>query len=293
MDGIFVIDKPEGITSHDVVSRVRRIVRLKRVGHFGTLDPIATGVLPVAVGRATRLAQFFLHRDKTYEAVIRFGFATDSYDRAGRPLGEEVPITLEQSQVAELISNYVGEFDQTPPPVSAKKVHGVAAYKLARKNRPVELAPVRVRVEEFVVLGVEGPRARVRVRCSAGAYLRALAHDMGQKLGVGAHVENLRRTAAGEFTIEMAHTLDQLQVLAEEERLAEALVPAEHLLPEAPSECVDAVTAAQILHGRDFRVSPFRVRQGARFVKALDAQGRLLAIGEVRLPNLYHPIVVL
>jgi tRNA pseudouridine55 synthase len=293
VDGILVVDKPEGITSHDVVNRVRRLARQDRVGHLGTLDPIATGVLPVAVGRCTRLAQFFLHRDKVYEAVIRFGFATDTYDRAGERMGEEVAVSLEAGELERLMSAYRGEFAQSPPPISAKKVHGVPAYKLARKNRPVELAPVRVRVDEFTLLGIEGPRARVRVRCSAGVYLRALAHELGQELGVGAHVENLRRLAVGEFTQEMARTVDELDGLVKEGRLAEALVPAEQLLPEAPAECVDAVTASQILHGRDFRVSPFRVRQGARLVKALDADGRLLAIGEMRLPNLYHPIVVL
>jgi len=291
--GVLVIDKPEGLTSHDVVSRVRRLARLDRVGHTGTLDPIATGVLPLALGRATRLAQFFLHRDKTYEAVIRFGFATDTYDRAGTPWSEDQPVSLDGEQLESMIAAYRGEFEQTPPPISAKKVHGVPAYKLARKNQPVDLKPVRVRVDEFSLLGIEGPRASVRVRCSAGVYLRALAHELGQRLGVGAHVESLRRTAAGEFTIEMAMGLEQAQELARQGRLAEALVPAEVLLPEAPMQMVDAVTAAQILHGRDFRVSPFRVQPGSRLVKAVDAQGRLLAIGEVRLPNLYHPIVVL
>lgn len=293
MDGILVVDKPEGITSHDVVNRLRRMTGIRRIGHLGTLDPIATGVLPLALGRATRLAQFFLHRDKTYDAVIRFGFATDTYDRAGRPTTPEKEVQLERAELEEMIAPYRGEFEQAPPPVSAKKVHGVAAYKLARKNQPVELRPVMVRVDEFELLEIEGPRARVRVRCSAGAYLRALAHDMGQRLGVGAHVENLRRLAAGEFTIEMARTLEQLEALARDGRLADALLPNTALLPEAPAEHVDAVTAAQILHGRDFRVSPFRVRPGSRLVKAIDMQGRLLAIGEVRLPNLYHPIVVL
>lgn len=293
MDGILVIDKAEGITSHDVVNRVRRITGQKRVGHLGTLDPIATGVLPLALGRATRLAQFFLHRDKVYEAVLRFGFATDTYDRDGERVGEEAPVTLDAARLEPLLSAYRGEFDQAPPPVSAKKVRGVAAYKLARKHQPVELAPVRVRVEELTLLGVDGPLARVRVRCSAGFYLRALAHDLGCKLGVGAHVDALRRLAAGEFTVEMARTLVQLEALAAENRVAEALVPSEQLLPEAPAECVDAVTASHILHGRDFRVSPFRIRQGTRLVKALDSSGRLLAIGEIRLPNLYHPIVVL
>jgi len=293
VDGILVIDKPEGITSHDVVNRVRRITGQRRVGHLGTLDPIATGVLPVAVGRSTRLAQFFLHRDKVYEAVIRFGFATDTYDRAGQPVGEPAPVRLEAAQLEPILAGYRGEIDQVPPPVSAKKVHGVAAYKLARKNQPVELPSVRVQVHEFTLLEVEGERARVRVRCSAGVYLRALAHDMGQKMGVGAHVESLRRRAAGEFKLEMARSLEELETLASDNRLAEALVPSELLLPEAPAERVDSTTAAQILHGRDFRVSPFRVRQGARLVKAIDGEGRLLAIGEIRLPNLYHPIVVL
>ena len=293
MDGILVVDKPEGITSHDVVNRVRRIAGIKRVGHLGTLDPIATGVLPLAIGRATRLAQFLMHRDKTYEATIRFGFATQSYDSAGEPLGPEVPANLDSAMIESLIAGYRGEFDQTPPPVSAKKVHGVAAYKLARKQQPVELAAAPVRVDEFTLLELDGPRARVRVRCSAGTYLRALAHDMGQKLGPGAHVEKLRRLAAGEFTLEMARTLEQIAGLAEQGRLAEALIKPAELLPEAPAEQVDAITAAQILHGRDFRVSPFRVRPGSRLVKAIDTEGRLLAIGEVRLPNLYHPIVVL
>ena len=288
-----MVDKPEGITSHDVVTRVRRLAGIQRIGHLGTLDPIATGVLPLALGRATRLAQFFLHRDKTYEAVIRFGFATDTYDRAGQPAGPDVPVTLDRGVLEEMISAYRGEFEQTPPPISAKKVKGVAAYKRARRHEVVDLAPVLVRVDEFSLLEIDGSRARVRVRCSAGAYLRGLAHEMGQKLGVGAHVENLRRTAAGEFTLEMARTLEQIQALCQEQRLGEALIPAASLLPEAPSEHVDSATAAQILHGRDFRVSPFRVRPGSRLVKAIDAQGRLLAIGEVRLPNLYHPIVVL
>ncbi len=293
VDGVLVIDKPEGLTSHDVVNRVRRISGQKRVGHLGTLDPIATGVLPVALGRATRLAQFFLHRDKVYEAVLRFGFATDTYDRAGQRIGEEVPVTLDRAALETLFAGYQGDMDQVPPPVSAKKVHGVAAYRLARQNRPVELPPVRVRIHEFRLLDVDGPRARVRVHCSPGFYLRALAHDLGQKLGVGAHVESLRRLAAGEFSLESAQALEQLEALARDGRLAEALVPAERLLPEAPVECVDAATAAHILHGRDFRVSPFRVRQGSRLVKAIDSDGRLLAIGEIRLPNLYHPIVVL
>ncbi len=293
MDGILVVDKPPGFTSHDVVDRIRRLTGIQRVGHLGTLDPIATGVLPLALGRATRLAQFLLHRDKTYEAVIRFGFATDSYDRAGQPLGPEVPVNVDRAQLETLMAAYRGEFEQVPPSISAKKIHGVAAYKLARKQKPLDLTPVKVRVDEFTLLALDGARARVRVRCSAGFYLRALAHDIGQTLGVGAHVEELRRTAAGEFTLEEAHTLEQIETLTREDRLAQILVPPLQLLPEVPAEHVDAITAAQILHGRDFRVSPFRVRSGARLVKAIDVQGRLLAIGEIRLPNLYHPIVVL
>ncbi len=272
---------------------MRRIAGTRKIGHLGTLDPGATGVLPLIVGRATRLAQFYTRNDKTYEGVIHFGCSTDSYDADGEPTSSEVPITLDREELDRLLDRFRGEFDQVPPPVSAKKIAGRPAYELARKNQPVDLKPVKVTVHSIEILGIEGCEARVRVHCSAGTYLRSIAHDAGQALGCGAFLKDLRRTASGDFRLEQARTLDQLTELSADGRIAEALVPAIQLLPQFPSETVDTITAGQIRNGRDFRVSPFHIRPEARYVKAVTAQGELIAIGEARLPRLYHPILVL
>lgn len=294
MNGIIVVDKPEGWTSHDVVNRMRRLAGTKKVGHLGTLDPIATGVLPLVTGRATRLAQFYTRRDKVYEAVIRFGFATDTYDRAGVPAGPEVEVpALDAGMIEPHLQRFRGKFLQTPPAVSAKKVAGKPSYELARKSIAVELTPVEVQVYELTLLAVEGSDIRARAFCSAGTYLRAIAHELGQALGFGAHLYQLRRTESGDFSLDRAHTLEELQELSEAGRLEEALIPAAQLLPEFPSEFVDELTEGQIRQGRDFAVSPFRVQKGAHYVKAVSRSGDLVAIGEIRLPNLYHPMLVL
>ncbi len=293
LDGVLVIDKPEGWTSHDVVARVRRLTNTQRVGHLGTLDPMATGVLPLVVGRATRLAQFFASDTKVYEGVIRFGYSTDTYDREGTRLSEPQDPRFSREDLEAAIDRFRGEIEQLPPPVSAKKIHGSPAYKLARKHVPVELKPVRVTVSRFDLLSFDGVDAAVRVQCSAGTYLRSIAHDLGQILGCGAFLEMLRRTASGEFGVDRAYTLPHLEELAASGQLARAVVPARDLLPSFPNEIVDNFTATQIRHGRDFRVSPFRVRQGNRYIKAISPDGDLIAIGEVRLPNLYHPVLVL
>jgi tRNA pseudouridine55 synthase len=293
VDGVFVIDKPEGLTSHDVVSRLRRIARTRRVGHLGTLDPIATGVLPLVVGRATRLAQFYTRSDKTYEGRIRFGIATDTYDRAGTPAGPEIPPAFSREELERQLDRFRGEFLQTPPPVSAKKVEGVRAYELARKHIPVTLEPVPVIIYELDLLSFELPYAVLRIRCSGGTYMRSLAHDLGEALGCGAHLESLRRTAAGEFSIGQAHTLEDLAQLAAEDRLVEALIPAAQVLPSFPAVYVESLLIGQIRQGRNFPVSPFRTGStGTRYVKAISREGELIAIGEAKLPNLYHPIIV-
>jgi len=293
VDGAIVVDKPEGWTSHDVVSKVRGIANTRKVGHLGTLDPIATGVLPLVVGRATRLARFYTRSDKLYEALIRFGFATDTYDRAGTPASPDSQPRVDAGEIERLLENFRGQIMQIPPPVSAKKVDGVRAYVLARKQAPLELAPEPVEIYDLTLLDVRGSQARVRAHCSGGTYMRSIAHDLGQTMGCGAHLSDLRRVASGEFTIERAHTLVELQQLAAEGRLDEALVPASQMLPGFPAVFVDPVTAGHIRQGRNFPVSPFRVREGSRYVKALSSDGDLIAIGEARLPNLYHPIVVL
>jgi tRNA pseudouridine55 synthase len=293
VDGVIVVDKPRDWTSHDVVNKMRRLAGTRKVGHLGTLDPSATGVLPLVIGRATRLAQFYTRNDKTYEGVLHFGYSTNTYDAEGEPTSEEVPVTLDPAALDDVLQRFRGPFDQVPPPVSAKKIGGRKAYELARKQQVVELKPVAVEVYSLDVLRVEAQEAEVRVHCSAGTYLRSIAHEAGQALGCGAVLKSLRRTASGDFKIESARTLEELAALAAEDRLKEALIPAAHLLPDFPSEMVDSLTVSQIRNGRDFRVSPFQVRPGSRFVKAVSHQGDLVAIGEARLPNLYHPVLVL
>lgn len=293
MDGVIVVDKPCEWTSHDVVNKMRRLAGTKKVGHLGTLDPSATGVLPLVIGRATRLAQFYTRNDKIYEGVIHFGYATDTYDAEGRATSPEQPVRLTQEQLESALKPFRGRFLQTPPPVSAKKIEGRPAYQLARKQQPVELAPVEVEVYALDVLHFEGCEAAIRVHCSAGTYLRSIAHEAGRALGCGAHLKSLRRMASGDFKIESARTLEELAALSEMGHLKQALIPAAQLLPEFPAEMVDAITVGQIRNGRDFRVSPFLPRKDARFVKAVNAQGDLVAIGEARLPLLYHPVLVL
>jgi tRNA pseudouridine55 synthase len=293
VDGLITVDKPLGWTSHDVVNKLRRIAGTKKIGHLGTLDPMATGVLPLVTGRATRLAQFFTRNEKVYEGTIRFGFSTDSYDADGEPSGDPQPVNFLQADLESWLERFRGDLEQTPPPVSAKKVNGKKAYELARANIAVELKPVPVTIFELTLIDFDGRDARVRVHSTAGTYVRSLAHDLGQLAGCGAHLAALRRTASGDFKIESARTLDELAALANEGRLSEALVPAAKLLPEFPAEMVDAITAGRIRQGRDFHVSPFHVRPGAKFVKAISHEGALVAIGEAKLPNIYHPVLVL
>ncbi len=291
--GVFVVDKPAGWTSHDVVNKVRRIAQTKKVGHLGTLDPIATGVLPLLIGRATRLAQFFQRGRKVYEGTVHFGYSTDTYDIEGTPTSPENPVSLDCSIIDEHLAAFRGKIMQTPPAVSAKKIGGTPAYKLVRKNIAVVLQPVEVEIFSIDLLRCEESEIDIRVHCTGGTYMRSIAHDLGQRLGCGAFLKGLRRTESGCFRIENAYTLEQLQLLSAEGCLGEALVPASGLLPEFPAELVDSATAGFIRQGRDFRVSPFRGASEAQFVKAVTRDGELIAIGEAKLPHLYHPILVL
>jgi tRNA pseudouridine55 synthase len=293
VDGVLVVDKPERITSHDVVDRVRRLAGTRRVGHLGTLDPMATGVLPLLIGRATRLAQFFSTGEKKYDARIRFGWATDTYDRDGKPISEPVTARFTRDELDAALKLFRGSFLQTPPPFSAKKVAGTPAYRLARKQISVELRPVEVHVFALDLLEFQGDTARVLVHCSAGTYLRSIAHETGQRLGCGAFLEALRRTSSGEFIEDQARTLEQLGSLAAAGTFDQAIIPASRLLPHFPNATVDALTVTQIRQGKDFRLSPFVDRAGAKHVKAVSQEGDLIAIGEARLPHLYHPILVL
>jgi tRNA pseudouridine55 synthase len=292
-DGVIVANKPAGWTSHDVVGKMRGLAGTRRVGHLGTLDPMATGVLPLMINQATRLARFWDQSEKVYEGVIRFGFATNTYDHEGEIVGDVTQPTVSAEHIEACLAKFRGDILQTPPPVSAKKVNGVPAYKLARASKPVELEPVPVSIYELRLESVASDRARIYVRCSAGTYVRAIAHELGQALGVGAHLDSLVRLQSGPFTLKQALSVEQLQSMKDEGRLRDALISPPDLLPEFPRAFVDEITAGQIRQGRDFSVSPFRVPSGAEYVKAVGVDGRLVAIGKIILPNLYHPMVVM
>lgn len=291
-DGLVVLNKPAGWTSHDAVNKIRRLAGTKKVGHLGTLDPMAIGVLPLVVGRATRLAQFFTKSEKAYRATVRFGFATDTYDAEGEPASSSKEPDFSRTDLEEWLERFRGTFLQTPPPVSAKKIKGVPAYKLARKNIAVEIPPVEVTISKLEIVSFDIPNVGLIVECSAGTYIRSIAHELGHSAGCGAHLSGLVRHRSGEFTIEQSRTMDDLKRLSEEGRFDEAVLPAAFLLPEFPSEAVDNITTTQIRQGRDFRVSPFRARTGTQYVKAIGPEGDLIAIGEARLPNIYHPVLV-
>jgi tRNA pseudouridine55 synthase len=272
------------------VNRARRVAQERSIGHLGTLDPMGTGVLPLLIGSATRLAKFFTMADKVYEVRVRFGFATDTYDATGERVGEVLPVTFSREDLERAIAGFQGVIQQLPPRFSAKKIRGVPAYKLARANQEVELAPVEIEIFAIDVLDFAGAEASLRVHCGSGTYVRSLAHDLGLVLGSGAHLSALRRTRSGDFSIEQAHTIKELEAMAD---VSEAILPAAQLLPQFPFATMDATAAAQIRNGRNFRTNPFLIGTGVRFVKALGGDGTLLAIGEAVLPNLYHPVVVL
>ncbi len=292
VNGAIILDKPAGVTSFKAVSRLRGLLGGLRSGHLGTLDPLGTGVLPVLVGRATRLARFYLDHSREYVATVRFGWATSTYDAEGEPLSDPSEVTLDRAALDASLGQFRGSISQVPPPVSAKKVGGVRAYRLARKQRPVELDPSQVSIEELELLDVSGASATLRCVCSAGTYIRSLAHDLGTELGCGAHVAELRRTRVGEFSIEDASTFEELESLSAGEILSRALVPAAELVPSLPVHRVDSTEAAKIRHGQQFRVSPFSAGSSARIVKAIDPRGELLCVARAVGPRMFHPFVV-
>jgi len=293
MNGLVLIDKPAGCTSHDVVSRWRKLAGTKRVGHLGTLDPLGTGLLVLMTGTATRIAQFFEKSQKTYVAEITFGAVSDSFDADGRV--EETGFSLPSGPevVCSALEAFRGRFLQIPPPVSAKKINGVPAYKLARRQLPVNLKPVEVEITQLEVESISAKKVVLRITCSAGTYIRSFAHDLGQRLGCGALLSALRRIEVGEFAIENARTLDELAALAAAGRLSEVVIPGSQLLTQFPAEYFDVSAEARIRQGRDFRTSPFVIHPGAPFVRALSHSGELIAIGALKIPNLYHPSTVL
>ena len=290
MNGVLIIDKPGGVTSHDVVSRVRRILQQPSVGHLGTLDPLATGVLPLVTGNLTRLAQFYGAAEKTYEGVIRFGFATDTYDSDGEACGPAATVNVSLEQIRELALRFVGVIEQMPPPFSAKKIKGVPAYKLARKHQEVALKPVQVEIKEFEIVGASGEVANFRARVASGTYMRSVAHDMGQQLGCGAHLQSLRRTRLGEFNLSEAHTLEELDAACKAGKREEMFIHPRRLLPEFPCVTASEQAAALIRNGRAVNLPEL---SQARQVKVFAGQRELIAIATRIAGTLFHPRIVL
>jgi tRNA pseudouridine55 synthase len=309
-DGALVINKPKGKTSHDVVDAVRHLAGFRQIGHLGTLDPLATGVLVLLLGRATRLVQFYAGRRKRYTAGFRFGFATDAYDSDGEAQGPDTAPELDAATLEAFAAERVGRFEQMPPSFSAKKVQGRPAYELARKKQAVELKPVEVELFEYRLTGIEGSIARFAIECSSGTYIRSLAHEMGQKLGCGAHLAEIERTAVGEFSLEQAITLEELAEARQAGKFGERVIRLENLLPNFPRVNVLPVIEKRVRHGSKFNISiaqlqPGRVEVPPGATTQLDGgepkpprlrvfgqQDKLIAIAEAVVPRTYQPVVV-
>jgi tRNA pseudouridine55 synthase len=317
INALLVLDKPAGFTSHDIVNRVRRITGERSVGHLGTLDPMATGVLPLVLGRFTRLAQFFNDGLKVYEGEIRFGFATDTYDAEGEAVGPSSSVSPTLAEIQRHLPVLCGRILQLPPVYSAKKINGVAAYKLARNDKPVTMKPAEVTVHRFEIQSVSGDRARFVAEVSAGTYIRSLAHDLGQALGCGAHLAELRRTKAGEFSLEQSITLDALAQyhsalslnhssglseypLSDVEQKGKAaatsgVAPTPYLHPRQilahfPSVTVPPPMVAAVRNGRSVNLPEF---SDAPLVKVFADQQLLIAIVQRIAGTLFQPRVVL
>jgi tRNA pseudouridine55 synthase len=307
MDGALIIDKPAGITSHDVVAKVRKIIGARRVGHTGTLDPFATGVLVILVGRATRLAQFLSGQEKEYEAVIRFGYSTDTGDVTGSLISSsprQSTATLQPDRIDCAVASLRGEIQQTPPMYSAKKVGGRKLYEFARRGEHVERQPVRIKVGEFEVMPIDADVLRtredgtcdlkVRVVCSAGTYVRVLAEDLGRELGVGAHLAELRRTRAGRFKIANAITLERLAEVVESSTIESAMRSPDAALADFPAVALDAEAALRTRNGIDVSLEDTVDWDNGQPVRLHDASRQLIGVGIYQAARkLIHPKVVI
>ncbi len=290
MNALLIVDKPSGITSHDVVNRVRWLTGQRSVGHLGTLDPLATGVLPLVLGNFTRLAQFYTHSGKTYEGVIRFGFSTDTCDAEGEPSSELQAVSQIAAQIEACAAGFRGPILQLPPPFSAKKIAGVPAYKLARKQQDVPLQPVPVEIKQLEIVLVEGNCTHFRAQVTSGTYMRSLAHDMGQQLGCGAHLQSLRRTAVAEFDLTDAHSFGELEAAIKANRLESLCIHPRKLLPQLPGVTANEEMIARIRNGRAVNLPEL---SRARQIKVFAGQAELIAIATRVAGTLFHAKIVL
>lgn len=279
------------MTSHDVVNRLRRITGEKSIGHLGTLDPMATGVLPLLMGKFTRLAQYFSAAEKSYTGTIRLGFATDTFDADGEPVGEQTHPSLTLDQVRNAASRFHGEMEQMPPAFSAKKIAGTPAYKLARSGKEVELKAVKITILSFAITALEREEAQFSMSISAGGYVRSVAHELGCDLGCGAHLSSLRRTQAGAFTLGEGHRLDELEPLTgEETRLEQLCIHPRNLLTEMPSVTGDDFVLGRLRNGAQANLPEF---SQAPLVKVFAGQREMVGIAKRVAGTLFQPVVVM
>ena len=297
MDGILVVDKPAGLTSHDVVAVARRTLHERHIGHTGTLDPLATGVLPLACGRATRLVRFFVSSDKDYAATVRFGISTDTYDITGAATARSDKLPTREA-IETALTSLRGEYMQMPPAFSAKKIGGERAYTRARRAEQVTLSPVPVRVARAELIEFAGVSARIAVTCSAGFYVRSFAHSLGEFVGTGASLESLRRTRSGEFTLDQAVDLEQVRQSSTV--LKERWIPLERLLPRLPSVRLAPEGRRRVAHGQMLGTPHVvaggdAVRRGpGAWIRLIDEEGQLVAVGTPDSTGEFlHPTVVL
>lgn len=285
--GVLNINKPAGMTSHDVVEAVRKLLGIRRVGHTGTLDPQATGVLPVCVGRATKIAQYLTQAEKEYVLTLRLGVATDTLDAAGRELSRVDDVRVTRAEVEAILPRFTGPIQQVPPLFSAKRVGGERLYHLARRGQVVDRAPVAVTIHALELLGMEGPCVRLRVHCSKGTYARTLCDDMGRVLGVGGHLQDLVRTRSGRFALAEALTLDALAERVRGGRLDEVLIPVPEALEHLPAVRVAPEASRAVLHGSALPASavvsfPAEIAKGS-LARVLGYRRQLLSLAEATI----------
>jgi tRNA pseudouridine55 synthase len=306
MDGLILVDKPQNFTSHDIVLKIRDILNIKKVGHCGTLDPLATGLMLLALGKATRLFPFFSNTDKVYKGLIRLGFSTDTYDSAGKPTSSEEKNYPPKNNLLKAMKKFEGNIQQIPPAYSAKKYKGKPLYVLAREKKEFELKPSKVFIHFFQLTRYHPPFIKFKVKCSPGTYIRSLAHDIGQSLGCGAHLSELTRTDVGNFNVNESYTIEEIKRLADVGKIDEFLIPLESLLPEFPKIILNERGSVLAKNGN--LISPENIQkvildessfsdiitEGERIFRMFSLEGKLLALAkEAPEKNSFHPFLVI
>ncbi|NIM59929.1 MAG: tRNA pseudouridine(55) synthase TruB [Candidatus Aminicenantes bacterium] len=306
MDGLILVDKPQNFTSHDIVLKIRNILKIKKVGHCGTLDPLATGLMLLALGKATRLFPYFSNMDKVYEGLIKLGFSTDTYDSAGKPTSSEDKNYPPKDNILRAMKKFKGKIQQVPPPYSAKKYKGKPLYILARRKKEFELKPNEVFIHFFQLIRYNPPLLKFKVKCSSGTYIRSLAHDIGKDLGCGAHLSELTRIDVGNFNIKESYSIVEIKELADAGKIDEFLIPFESLLPEFPRIILSERGSVLVKNGNlifpeniqriilDESSSASISPEGEKLFRMFSLEGKFLALAkEVPEKNCFHPFLVI